>query len=166
MPPIHFSVLKILIGIPGAGKTTWVKRYRQTHKTSYFISTDDIREELTGTRECLPSQSAMIHDVARKRVQDILEDPLNYGENQGMGPEIIVDSTNVDVEEWMKYKALKPNAMMAVVFNIDPEEAMKRQIYRGRIVPKDVVEQKWQTLQKNFKFLPFIFNMIEMVEKE
>lgn len=164
MPSIHFSILKLTIGAPGSGKTTWVKEYKKTHPLTYIISTDEIRKELTGTSGCDPSQSSMIHDVARKRVQEILDDPANYGENQGMGPEILVDSTNDEIEEWLKYKELKPSAMVAIVFKIDIEEAMKRQFIRGRIVPRDVVERKWRNIEKNLKYLPCFFNMIEMID--
>jgi len=164
MPPIHFSILKLTVGAPGSGKSTWVKEYKKTHPLTYVISTDEIRKELTGQTHCDPSQNNMIHDEARKRVREILEDPGNYGENKGMGPEIIVDSTNDELEEWMSYSELKPSAMVAIVFKIDLEEAIRRQYIRGRVVPRDVIERKWNNIESNLKFLPCFFNMIEMID--
>lgn len=152
-----FSVLILTIGIPGAGKSTWVKEYLKTHPLTHVISTDDLRKELTGVEQCVnPSQNDWIHNTARERVKEILENP-SYS---GLGPEIIVDSTNVDVEEWFEYKKLGASVMLAKVFNVNPEEAMDHQRYRERIVPLDIVQNKWEKLQKNKKFIPLLFNMI------
>lgn len=152
-----FSVLILTIGIPGAGKTTWVNTYKKTHPRAFIISTDEIRKDLTGSIACDPNQNDMIHEEARKQVKNLIEHPLVNGT---LGPEIIVDSTNVDVQEWLKYKDLKPSVILAKVFNVEPEEAMKRQQVRGRIVPQEILDQKWKTLQQNKKYMPYIFNMI------
>ena len=42
MPSIHFSILKLTIGAPGSGKSTWVREYKKTHPLTYVISTDEI----------------------------------------------------------------------------------------------------------------------------
>lgn len=153
-----FSVLILTIGIPGAGKTKWVENYQKTHPLSYIISTDAIRKEVTGVEQCIdPSQNTQIHAIAKERVKKILQDPNSKG---GIGPEILVDSTNVDVEEWLEYKNLGASVMIARVFDVSVETAMHQQEFRKRVVPLDIVTQKYETLQKNKKFLPVFFNMI------
>lgn len=152
-----FSILILTIGIPGAGKTTWVNQYVQKHPYAHVISTDSIRKELTGKVECDPAQNEWVHGEARRRVKEILDNPNS---SIGMGPEIIVDSTNVDVEEWIAYKKLGSSVILAKVFDTDVNTAMKYQEQRRRFVPRFVLEQKWTTLQKNKKFLPLVFNML------
>lgn len=158
---MNFSILILTIGIPGSGKTTWVQQYKKNHPYTYVVSTDKLRKELTGTTDCDPTQCQMIHDAARQRVKSILDNPQNYGGNCGMGPEIIVDSTNVDVDEWIAYKNLGASVILAKFFDVDPETAMQQQIKgRERIVPKEILDMKWSALQKNRKYMKFIFNMI------
>lgn len=159
---MRFSILILTIGIPGSGKTTWVQEYVKEHPYTKVVSSDSVRKEKTGIEDSIddPGFNNMIHDEARKKVKEILENPLNYGGNAGMGPVIIVDSTNVDVEEWIKYRELGPSIMIAKVFEIDPEEAMKRQSGRERQVPKRVLDDKWKKLTFTKQFIPSFFNMI------
>lgn len=155
----RFSIIILTIGIPGSGKTTWVNEYIKTHPLTYVVSTDDLRKELTGFEQCIdPSQNTMIHDEARNRVKKILEDPNSKG---GFGPEIIVDSTNCDVEEWIKYKQLNSSLLLAKVFETPPLTAMKHQETRERKVPLEIVEMKWNQYQKNKHLLSKIFNMVD-----
>lgn len=156
---MDFTMIILTIGIPGAGKTTWVKEYRKKHPLTYVVSTDEIRKELTGKYDCVPSENTKIHDEARKRVKQILEDRSNYVRN-GFGPEVIVDSTNVDVLEWIKYKALNPTLLLAKVFDVTPEQAMKNQESRSRKVPMNILRDKWETLQNNKGYIPHLFNLL------
>lgn len=159
---MRLSILILTIGIPGAGKTSWVRDYTSQHHAVHVISTDEIRKELTGTKECDPSQSWKIHEEARRRVKDILDHPEKYGHLPNVGPEIIVDSTNVELEEWKKYKELGASLLYAKIFNVPPDIAMAHQIVgrKDRIVPREILEMKWKQLQANRQFIPLIFNFI------
>lgn len=157
----HFSILILTVGIPGAGKTRWVNEYLKSHPYTHVISTDMIRRELTGVEQCIdPTQNERIHDEARQRAKYIIHNPSNYGGNCGMGPEIIIDSTNVDVMEWLKYKQIGASVLLAKVFETDPDQAMENQKNRERKVPREIVEMKWGEYQKNKQYIPYIFNMI------
>ena len=158
----HFSKIILTIGIPGSGKSTWVNKYIQQYPFTKVISTDKIREELTGQEQCInPSQNPMIHEEARKRVKAILDDPENYkGGNCGMGPEVIVDATNVEVEEWIRYKKLDPTLFVCKIFDVPPKQALQMQEQRERKVPLHILEMKWKQLQQNKHFIPCFFNMI------
>lgn len=158
---VKVSKLILTIGIPGAGKSTWVEQYKRQHPYVYIISTDQIRKEITGIEQCVdPSQNGMIHEEARQRVKRIIDDPNNYGGNNGMGPEIIVDSTNVDVDEWLKYKLLNPTIMVAKVFYTTPDQAFENQHNRTRKVPLEILQMKWDRFQQNKQFLSRFFNLI------
>ena len=152
-----FSILILLIGIPGSGKTTWAKQYKKEHPFTNLICTDEIRKEIFGKDECPPEYNQMIRNEAHKRVKKILDDNSPNGR---FGPEIVVDSTNCDVEEWIKYKNLGPSIIVARVFDATPEEAIKRQKNRERKVPEDAIRGYYETLQKNKQYLPKIFNFI------
>lgn len=153
-PPknLRDAFLILTVGIPGAGKSTWAKWYASidpTHKM-VIVSTDQLRKELTGSANCDPSQNEFIHSSARQRAKEFLE----------KGYDVIVDSTNVDLEEWIKYKHIYPSVFIAKVFNISPAEAMVRQEGRERKVPLKILEDKWDKLQENKKHLSIIFDLI------
>ena len=156
-----FSSLILTIGIPGSGKTTWVKEYKKTHPLTFVISTDAIRKEVTGYEQFIhPEDNQKIYEIARQRAHDILNCPDYYGGNYGFGPEIIIDSTNVDVMGWLEYKNLGASVIAAQIFSKTPEEAFAAIQYRDRKVPLDIIKAKHEELEKNKKYLRLIFNYI------
>lgn len=157
---MKFSILILTIGIPGSGKSTWVEEYHRNYPRSIVISTDVIRKELTGVTGCNPAQNSMMHEEARRRVKAILEDPQYYTADYPLGPTIVVDSTNCDPAEWVAYKRLGASIYIAKIFPVAPEEAMKRQIARGRVVPMDVLQSKWDSYIRNKDRIPKLFNMV------
>lgn len=159
---MDYSVLILTIGIPGSGKTTWVQQYQKQHSNGvYVISSDQIRKELTGEEQCInPSQSPMIHEEARKRAKMIIDNAKNLRLCNGTWPVIIIDSTNVELEEWIAYKNLGATLMLAKIFDVEPNEAIKRMDNRDRKVPLEILEMKWKTLERNREKIPKLFNMI------
>ena len=157
----HFSILILTIGAPGSGKSTWVSSYKKSHPCAHVISSDEIRKELTGTEQCIdPSFSPKIHEEVRRRVKKIIDDPASYGGNNGLGPEIIVDSTNCELEEWKAFYLLGATIRIAKIFDVIPEECEKRIKLRDRKVPLTVIESKYDSFKKNQYSLPFFFNLI------
>lgn len=159
---MDFCVLILTIGIPGAGKSTWVKEYLEMYPNGTFvISTDEIRKELTGNEQCVdPSQNSMIHEEARKRVKAIINNKKSLCKKLGTWPVIIVDSTNVEVEEWIAYKQLGATILAAKIFDIKPENAYEHMQNRERKVPMEIIQWKWKILQQNLKNIPKLFNYI------
>ena len=155
------SSIILTIGIPGAGKTFWVKQYRETHPFTHIISTDEIRKEITGEEQCInPLQNDEIHCIARRRVKSLIDNPQNY--NYG-GLEILVDATNCNKYEWQEYKKLGSTLLIAKVFNISIENAKKNQYSRSRKVDDKIIEEKWKELQQNLPFLKNYFNLIDNI---
>lgn len=153
------TLLILTIGIPGSGKSTWAKNYQEQNPGTIIISTDEIRKE-QGETVCNPEHNNAIHEEARRRVKDIFDHPEKYNYNDGLGPEVIVDSTNVDLVEWIKYKELNPTILAAKVFDVDVDDAYDRQEARGRVVPLDVLEDKYYSLQANKPLIPHFFNIL------
>lgn len=157
-----FSVLLLTIGIPGSGKTTWVNKFKKAKPNgTYVVSTDEIRKEITGIEQCVdPSQNDFIHSEARKRVKKLLDQTDDLWKQNGTWPFIIVDSTNVNEEEWKEYRKLGASVMIAKVFKIKPEEAFEQIKNRERKVPLPILQMKWDILQKNQHLIPKYFNLI------
>ena len=134
---MDYSVLILTIGIPGCGKTTWVNEYLKKYPNgTYIISTDAIRLELLGNEQCVdPSHNPMMYEEARKRAKEIIDNRTEIVKKIGTWPVIIIDSTNVDMEEWFAYKQLGSSLMLAKVFDVEPQEALKRMENRERKVP-------------------------------
>lgn len=81
--------LFMLIGLPGSGKSTFarnrVKFYDDCNKTKLeIVSSDDIREELYGTRSC-QKDPARVFEIAHERIINSLE----------QGLDVIFDATNI-----------------------------------------------------------------------
>ncbi len=159
---MNYCVLILTVGIPGSGKSTWVKEYLKRYSVaSFVISTDEIRKELTGIEQCIdPSQNTMIHDEARKRAKAIIDDSEKIRKKLGTWPTIIIDSTNVDVEEWIAYKQLGATIMVAKIFDVKPEEALKRMENRERKVPLSILQMKWRQLEKSRSAIREFFNFL------
>ena len=143
--------LILTIGIPGCGKSTWASNYCQDHPGTIVISSDGIRKELTGSEECIPSMNPWIFSVVQDRVKTgILEH------------DVIVDATNVSVNDWTTYKALCPpdTVCKARFFDIDPVTAMERQSHRERQVPREVLDNMWKILCFSRAFLTQFFDVL------
>lgn len=145
-------LLILVIGIPGAGKTTWCNQYLKTHGATLYISNDDLRKELTGTEDFNSDNKDLIYEEARKRAVDAL----------AQNRDVIVDGTHTDVNQWIKFKRAIPDDCLiaAKVFAVPPDTAIEHIEKRERKVPMYVLENKWRELSRNLKFLPFIFNFI------
>lgn len=67
------KTLVILSAMPGSGKSTWAKRYKEEHPHTFIVSSDEIRFEITGTSQDFSRQnevwelfSLRIHEYAKK----------------------------------------------------------------------------------------------------
>ena len=67
------KTLIMLSAMPGSGKSTWAKAYREAHPHTLIVSSDEIRYELTGTTQDFSKQkevwelfSLRIHEYAKK----------------------------------------------------------------------------------------------------
>ena len=67
------KTLIILSAMPGSGKSTWAKKYKEEHPNTFIVSSDEIRFEITGTSQDFSRQkevwelfSLRIHEYAKK----------------------------------------------------------------------------------------------------
>ena len=67
------KTLIILSAMPGSGKSTWAKKYKEEHPNTFIVSSDEIRYEITGQKQDFSRQnevwalfSSRIHEYANK----------------------------------------------------------------------------------------------------
>ncbi|MFO8017686.1 MAG: ATP-binding protein [Promethearchaeia archaeon] len=112
------------IGIPGSGKTHWVRNNIPNNKFN-IVCPDLIRKEVTG-RISDVSQDDLVWDIAKNRVTDALKKGMN----------VVLDATNVNQKDRRKFvKTLPPHQLFAKRFEVSPKTAKKR-------IQKDIESQK------------------------
>jgi len=131
--------LILTIGIPGSGKSFWIK----SMSGFKVVSPDSIRAELSDISD--QSVNPQAWAIAKKRVSEYLK----------QGKNVILDATNL-ISFYRKsfLEELPPHNLKAKIFKIDPETAKKRikeDIQKGRLrakVPDNVVDMMYEDFKK------------------
>lgn len=138
-------------GLPGSGKSTWVKKFLQNQTDDWVvIHPDSIRLELTGNIED-QSKNAEVFKLAFQR----MEDALKSGKN------VIFDACSQSRERRKPIIALakKYNAEVhSQVFAVPLSLAKERNAKRDRVVPNFVLERmysQWEdpSIDEGFDFI-------------
>lgn len=148
------NLVIITVGIPGSGKTTWAKHYKEKHPAVVIVSNDEVRKDLFGTEVCNPSQNSIVYDEVYRRVEKALTEKHD----------VIVDGTHVHPVEWtnLRYACLIHNAIMiAKLIDVEVDAALENLKHRSYKIPKDVIEEKYNALQKSKTLLPLFFNWVD-----
>ena len=122
--------LVILSGCPGAGKSTWGKKFSIDSGVVY-VSTDEIRKELSGD-ESNQSVSANAFAIARRRVSNALS----------IGKSVMIDATNVNKKarkDWIDLGKTHNAYIVAVAFEVSKAELIKRDTNRERHVGEEII---------------------------
>jgi predicted kinase len=143
--------VKLLIGIPASGKSTWAKEFIKKSTSKWVrVCRDDYRFMLKDVPFCDFDVEKMI----TKLVQDAIVTSLNNGFN------ILVDQTNVKVKylnDFINFLEDKADVTFQI-FDIDYETALERDKNRERSVGEDVLKRMfndYKTLfDSNFDFSP------------
>jgi predicted kinase len=125
------------IGVPGCGKTTYLKPLAQKLGLAY-INSDDIREELTGS-PADHGQETEVWGLVHRRIKDAL---------QVKGA--VIDATyskKIDRVQLIKYcKVNGAKEIIAYWFNLPLETCLERNRQRDRIVPEIAVNKMYNRL--------------------
>lgn len=125
----------ILIGVPGSGKSTWA---RQWFPESNILSSDKFREMLTddeNNQECSYEAFQLLGKVSMYRIKN--------------GLTTVIDATNTKQADRAPYVAdayRYTRPCVAVFFNVDFEEAVRRDSERARTVGRDVIDKFWNRI--------------------
>lgn len=135
------SILTVLVGIPGSGKSTYVAKNKQENQV--VLSSDLIRKELLSGEED-QSNNKLVFDTLYARAREFLL----------QGKDVVIDATNISVFE--RKRVLQNFADMklkrvAVVFETPVEVCIERDAKRERTVGVAVIEKYANRYQKPTK---------------
>ncbi|MDN5275863.1 MAG: putative kinase [Candidatus Saccharibacteria bacterium] len=128
------------IGVPGCGKTTYLKPLADEMDLVY-ISSDDIREELTGNSTNHSKETA-VWDAVHSRAKDALS-------SSG----VVVDATFTSSKDRRTLIALAQQAgaetIIAYWFNVPLRVCLERNKQRSRAVPEPAIFKMYHRLKLN-----------------
>lgn len=140
--------LKILIGIPASGKSTWAKEFVSKNDNWCIVSRDDFRYGWQNRGWCTPKIEAIISDMVDHSIETLL----------GRGINVIYDATNVKAKYLDHFKKFKHIASIEYqIFDVPKEVAHQRNKERERSVPDDVIEKMhnaYLSLLESYDFKP------------
>jgi predicted kinase len=130
------NTLYITVGLPGSGKSTYVKNFIKDKDIEY-LSSDSLRA-VYGKDETDQSVTSIVFGHIKKKVDELLKD----------GKNVLVDATSVNRKERSDYinTAKKYGAkVVAIVFKMDRQGLIDRNKKRGeqggRVVPDFVIDK-------------------------
>ena len=130
--------LYIMCGIPGSGKTTFARKLALA-RNAHLVSSDSIREELTG--------DANNQDI-NHRVFEVMHERIH--QHLVNGRNVIADATNI--KRWSRKQIVDlktpETAVFFIVMDTSLHESKRRNQSRDRVVPEEVIDRMW----KNFEF--------------
>ena len=132
MGKINKPTFTMCVGIPGAGKSTWLENNKE--ELNFIIhSSDAIREELGDVND--QSKNELVFNILHKRIKD---DLLN-------GNNVVYDATNLSRKRRMNFinNELKniPCRKICVLFATPVECCKKNNANRERKVPEEVIDR-------------------------
>jgi len=130
------STLYITVGLPGSGKSTYVKNFIKDKDIEY-LSSDSLRA-VYGKSEEDQTVTPLVFGHIKRKVDELLKD----------GKNVLVDATSVNRKERSDYinTAKKYGAkVVAIVFKMDRQGLIDRNKKRGeqggRVVPDFVIDK-------------------------
>ena len=130
------NTLYITVGLPGSGKSTYVKNFIKDKEIEY-LSSDSLRA-VYGKDETDQTVTSIVFGHIKRKVDEFLKD----------GKNVLVDATSVNRKERSDYinTAKKYGAkVVAIVFKMDRQGLIDRNKKRGeqggRVVPDFVIDK-------------------------
>lgn len=140
------------IGIPGSGKSTWIKEFNKKHYNKYIVvSPDELRRELTGDVSD-QSQNAKVFWMATEAAKKALEN----------GDSVIFDATNVDTQQRRDLVKEMPKniKLKAKILKVDPQEA-KRRVRKDILAGKDRSNVPVEVIDNKFKQFEYTLTVLK-----
>lgn len=156
--------LIITVGISGSGKSTWAHQKWLSDPNKYVIvNRDKIRELMFGYTEQSVDQYYRMDKIGgfEKQVTRYEDTLINEGLN--FGKTVIVDATNLTRKYLERFKYWNVPSEI-VVFEIELDKALNRDLTRNRTVGEDVIRRQYSrfiTLINDLAKNPIDFTPVE-----
>ena len=138
------KTLVVLTSPPACGKSTWAKNYQARHENVFIVSSDALREELTGCTDDFSKQQ----DVWALFDKRISEKCLAGGENVTVIADSLMDLNSLRVEIVKKHPEF--DRFVLIYFFCTKEDSLRNNQNRPKqfIVPDDAMERLWAKFEK------------------
>lgn len=148
------------MGLPGAGKSTVLETLNYYNGDFTIIDPDAIKAEKL---DYDPKQPQVYHtwsqEQAKKRFMQAIIDNKN----------IVVDGTGTSVERYAKQiKELKINGYEVTLLyvKVSLNTSLERNSQRERVVPKNVILEKFETIEIAYELLSSMVDIIKVVNND
>lgn len=142
------SRITIMVGISGSGKSTWAhEQWDKDPKNVRIVNRDNIRQLLFGFTENTVKdyyKRVDIHSLEKEVTR--YEDTLIH-EALAAGKDVIVDATHLRIEYLERFRFWNVTTEVQIL-DIDPLEAIKRDMRRIRQVGDVVIKKQYQQYLK------------------
>ena len=117
------KTLIMMSAFPASGKSTWAKRFKETHDNVVVLNSDEIRLELTNGNYHDQSKQKEVWELFEKRIHE-------YGQIDNVT--LILDALNDVNEVRLKYLSTTPefDRKVLVMFNTSPERSKMLNLQR------------------------------------
>ena len=137
------SILYILCGVPGSGKTHWAHNFLKTHPEVQYVSRDAIRFKLLEANDDYFAKEKKVFDIFSTQITTILRS----------GQSVIADATHISVPSRAKLVnsiinrglTLEDFSIEFIFINTTLEQCIKNNELRtdSEYVPKSVLKRMW-----------------------
>lgn len=146
--------VKVLIGAPGSGKSTWIKNnVGDIDDNVVIISSDDLLEKWGKVRGLTYSEA---FNHAEFRFKDIETEMFSILDNAVANKNnLVIDRTNMSKKSRNRILShvSKDYTRIAIVFNVDRKELDRRLAQRvGKHIPKNVVDGMLKSYEEPSEF--------------
>jgi predicted kinase len=145
-------IVKILVGIPASGKSTWSKEFVDKNPQWVRLSRDDFRGMLKNQTVCENKIEGLINVLSDNLILESLNKKLN----------VIIDNTNLKAEyinhyiDLVKYKA----DVEFMIFDISLDKSIKRDLDRKNPVGEDDIKRMFKDYLKLLDSFNFSYRKI------
>lgn len=159
--------LVVLIGISGAGKSTYAhQEWEKDPLNTLVVNRDKVRELLFGFTEESISEYYKRDDISKLEKQVTLYEDTLIHDGLNLGKTVIVDATHLRKEYLERYRFWNVPVEFKF-FDVSLFEAVGRDAKRTRRVGQDVIKkqyQQYQQLQKDG--VPILVDAVEFINDE
>jgi predicted kinase len=138
----------LLVGLPGSGKSTWVKKFILDNPDYIVVSTDDIIENYA---KSVGKTYSEVFDEYMSNAE--VEYNIKLATNLREGKSIIVDRTNLYVKSRRKIlsKVPKDYRKISIIFNTHIDEIQKRLAVREKSTGKIIPDYIFSSMTKGYQ---------------